>query len=639
MTALAGVFSFGMAGAEDRCARMLRAQAIYGPHGEAQWSGGPVAMGRALYRLLPEDRLDRGPVVSADGARVLVADVRLDNRPDLGRELGLSVAEAGGLSDAALLMTALERWDEDALERLVGDFAFALWDAGRQRLMLARDPMGQRPLHHHRGEGYFAFASLPKGLHALEDIPRAARAGSVADFLALMPETGEESFFEGIDRTPAGYVTLITPGRVVTRDHGRPRERPIRFRRDADYAEALVEHLETAVRARLRVSGGAVATHLSAGLDSSSVAATAARLMDPDRLIAFTASPAGEWPDTPDSFSDEWPLAAATSALYPNIDHVRISPGAVSPLDGLDRNVFLYDRPLLNLCNAVWTDAINSAAQGRGVRVMLTGQMGNFSLSHAGEEVLAGLARQGRWLALARLAAALHAGGRRWRGVARLTLGPFLPGPAWRLARKIFGGAPGLEIHSALRASAVESFGIRRRAAERGLDPDYPPWADGAAMRRWGLRRVDLGNYNKGALAGWGVDYRDPTADRRVIEYCLNIPEEQFILGGQPRSLQRRAFAGRLPAAVLCETRKGAQGADWSLGLVAARPQLEAELARLAEDPQAAAVVDLERLGAALSNWPQTGWSDPETVRQYRVVLLRAVSAGHFLRRASGRNT
>ena len=89
----------------------------------------------------------------------------------------------------------------------------------------------------------------------------------------------------------------------------------------------------------------------------------------------------------------------------------------------------------------------------------------------------------------------------------------------------------------------------------------------------------------------------------------------------------------------MLNTRKGAQGADWSLGLVAARPQLEAELARLAEDPQAAAVVDLERLGAALSNWPQTGWSDPETVRQYRVVLLRAVSAGHFLRRASGRNT
>ena len=63
----------------------------------------------------------------------------------------------------------------------------------------------------------------------------------------------------------------------------------------------------------------------------------------------------------------------------------------------------------------------------------------------------------------------------------------------------------------------------------------------------WG----DRGNFNKGVLATHGLDVRDPTADRRVLEYCLAIPPEQFILGGVPRSLARRAFADRLPAAVL----------------------------------------------------------------------------------------
>lgn len=638
MTALAGVFSFGPPIAEDACVRMLNAQAMYGPHHTARWSAGPVVMGRNLYRLLPEDRFDLGPVVSADGARALVADVRLDNREDLARDLGLAAHDVVRMSDAAVLMAALERWDDDALERLEGDYAFAYWDAGRRRLMLARDYLGQRPLHHHVTAGRLAFASMPKGLHALDDVPYAADPRSAADFLALMPETGTETYFTGIERTPPGHVTLVTPDRIVTRDHGRPRRRPVRFRRSADYASALIELMETAVRARLRVDGGAVGAHLSGGLDSSSVAATAAALMSPGRLTAFTAAPEEVWPAPREAFTDEWPHAARTAALYPNIDHVRVCADGVSPLEGLDRNFLLYDRPLLNLCNATWVDAINVAARDRGVRVMLTGQMGNFSLSHEGEETLSGLARSGRLLALVRLARALHERGRSWRSVARLTLGPYLPTPLWRLAVRIFGGPPTLARHSGLAPSAAAAHGVAARAVERGLDLDGRPWADGFEMRCWGLRRVDLGNYNKGTLAGWGVDYRDPTADRRVVEFCLNIPETEYILDGEPRSLQRRAFATRLPPEVLSETRKGSQAAAWSLGMDAAQERMVVELESLEACREAAAIIDLPRLRAAMDAWPAADRADPETARLYRNVVLRSVSAGHFLRRVSGSN-
>src|SRR5215218_10555556 len=102
MTALAGVWHLdGRPVASDNCARMLLAQAIYGRDDEAQWSDGDVALGRRLMHVLPEDRFDRQPLIGAQGRYVLVADIRLDNRDDLTRALGIGAGQARTNSDAA----------------------------------------------------------------------------------------------------------------------------------------------------------------------------------------------------------------------------------------------------------------------------------------------------------------------------------------------------------------------------------------------------------------------------------------------------------------------------------------------------------------------------------------------------------
>ena len=204
MTALAGLWRFdGRPDAAEGCARMLAAQELYGPHHGAQWSDSAVALGRRLMRVLPEDAFDRQPLIGGEGRYVLVADVRLDNRDELTEALRIPAPQARTLCDAAILLAAIERWDESCLERLVGDYAFAVWDGVRRRLLLARDPLGQRPLHYHRGNKFFAFASMPKGLHALPDVPYAPDEERIAEFLVLMPETGTQSFFLGIERVRA----------------------------------------------------------------------------------------------------------------------------------------------------------------------------------------------------------------------------------------------------------------------------------------------------------------------------------------------------------------------------------------------------------------------------------------------------
>ena len=152
------------------------------------------------------------------------------------------------------------------------------------------------------------------------------------------------------------------------------------------------------------------------------------------------------------------------------------------------------------------------------------------------------------------------------------------------------------------------------------------------------LRRVDMGNYNKGVLGGWGIDQRDPTADQRLIEYCLSVPTEQFLSNGVPRSLGLRALADRLPARVLNEKRKGLQAVDWHEGLTGAREALSQEIERLGASEPASTALDLGRMRSLVDHWPSDGWERQGVTQAYRLAMLRGLSMGHFLRKASGGN-
>ncbi len=157
-------------------------------------------------------------------------------------------------------------------------------------------------------------------------------------------------------------------------------------------------------------------------------------------------------------------------------------------------------------------------------------------------------------------------------------------------------------------------------------------------MRLWVMRRGDRGAGQKGVLAGWGIDVRDPTADRRLVEFCLAVPTEQFLRDGQPRALARRALADRLPAAVLEASGKGYQAADWHEGLGADRAGLAEEVERL-EASGVSGLIATERMRRLMEDWPQSGWERHSVAQSYRLAMLRGVSAGHFLRRAAGANT
>jgi asparagine synthase (glutamine-hydrolysing) len=641
MTALAGMWRLdGNPDAAEACGRMLTAQRIYGPDDGAQWSDGPVALGRRLARLLPEDVYDGQPLHSAAGYVVLVADVRLDNREELCAALNLQGEEAGQLSDADILLAAYGRWAEDCVDRLVGDFALAVWDKLARRLLLARDPLGARPLHYHCGARLFAFASMPKGLYALAEIPRQPDE----DFLAwemIAAPLGSRTCFKDIERVEPGHIAIVTRDGVSARRFWKPERKTLALRNADAYAEACREQLDIAVRCRLRGAND-VATHLSAGFDSSAVTATAARLLAAagGRVTAFTAVPRENYdlPLPPGRIGDEGPLAALTAAMYPNLEHVLVRTGDRSPLDLVDRYFFLFERPVPNLCNMIWVSAINDAARDRKLKVLLSASIGNLTVSYTGLALLPELLRSARLLELSRqLGMLVRHGGLRWRGAMAAAFAPFLPPWLWSwISRRFRHTDLNPRVWTAIHPDRLSQ--IQQAAGRLHRDLSYRPARDGFAERLSMLSRIDSGNYRKGMLAGWGLDHRDPMADRRLIEFCLAVPTDQFLRDGIQRSLARRALTDRVPQDVLQGKNRGLQAIDWHESLARSRTSLSDEIERLAGCGPAARSLDIDRLRDLVDNWHSDGWERTEATQSYRLALLRGISVGHFLRRASGSN-
>lgn len=645
MTALVGRWNFdGNPDAGGLCRKMLAAQEIYGPHRGDSWDAGTIALGRQLYEILPEDAFDHQPLSGDNGRFRMVADVRLDNRAELAKALGLSPVDTERMADAGYLIRAWEKWGEDCFDRLLGDYAFALWDDGEQRLILARDPFGGRPIHYHRADGFFAFSSMPKGLHALSDVPYGPDEERVAEFLALLPESGAESFFKDVRRVEPGHVMIVKRDGITSRRHWNPTPASLGKVSTGDAVEGLRHHLDQAVSDRLRGAKGRIGAHLSAGLDSSAVASTAARLLaaQGDRLTAFTSVPRKGYDgrDPRNRFGDEGPLAAMTAALHPNIDHRLIETRLGTPFDTLDRDFFLFERPILNLCNQRWMTAINDEAKKSGAEVMLVGLMGNMTFSYAGLERLHELASGGHLASLWRESRALMAKtDMSWRGAAVQAFGPWMPDFIWKALNKI-AGRPLVDLseYSAIKNECRTALDLDRRAKDRDLDLSYRPRRNGFESRLWVIRRIDHGNYNKGILGGWGIDQRDATCDRRLVEYCLSLPMEAYLANGEIRLLAKQALADRLPAAVINEQRKGLQAIDWHEGLERGRDMVRQELDHLREIPAVDAALDLDRMSAALDTWPSGDWNSDENQARYRLALLRGYSSGHFLRRASRSN-
>ena len=575
------------------------------------------------------------PTQSSPGT-VLLVDAWLDSPAEAALALGLDHVPG----DRALCAAACAKWGvETAAQRLSGDFVFAHWDEAARRLTLARDALGGRPIFYVAHPHYLLFATTLQTMLAMPETPRDLDELVVAHTMTIALQDQEQTIYRHIRRAPPGGVALFERGQCRTsRWFTHDRIAPVCLSSDQAYVEAAREHLDRAVRCRLPAEGPFV-SQLSGGFDSAGVTATAARLLGGDRrLSAYTRVAAAAHPD--EGF-DERALAGLLVDKYPNIDWKIVDDARESPRDidpESEAGALLV--PRLASFNATWFESLFLAVDRSGARVMLTGASGNLTLSHGGEPRLVDDLKHGRWRQVAH---DLRGSARlRRRSLPHVTVSAlyqaFAPRSVkrWR-QRSLAGGMPWLA-YSVVSPDFLADLDYAAKARELGHDVPFSPTDSSRQLRLrllQGQRGFDFRGFTR---RKWTVETRDPYRDRRLVEFCLGIPEDQYWREGQGRWLARRVLADRVPAETLAQLRRGRQSPEWYTLATRRRDGMAAAIDRIARSPLASRVIDVKRMRALLDDWPSDADAAHQSLALHGHALQRAISMGGFLRWHEGRN-
>jgi asparagine synthase (glutamine-hydrolysing) len=545
-----------------------------GPEGTACWRSGSIGLGHTRLATTPEAVFERLPLAHADTGCVITADVRLDNRAELIAALRIPQG-ARPTGDAEILLSAYVAWGESCVERLLGDFAFGIWDPRRRALYCARDHFGMRPFYYHNtASRFFAFASEPRAILVLSQTPYRINEGRIADYLVSQLEGIDKTstFFEEVFRLPPAHALTVTPEGVRLRRYWTLEPGPeLQLPSNQAYAEAFLDVFSEAVRCRLR-SAGPVGSMLSGGMDSGSVVAVARGLLAKEGrgpLPTFSATA----PD-PNACIETRTIQAALT--MDDLDPCTIHYGQLDELmPELEDLTWSLDEPFDG--HMALIRVIYLAARRRGIKVLLDGVAGDTMLSEGSH--LVRLMRAGRWVTAYREAVGQNRfwGGNHYpplREWVRSGLSAFAPDSVRQLRRRLLGpwrARRALERN--IRESIIDPAFARRvnlmerlriLAAHRsgGFLPDLPK--EHAQTIDHPYLTIGRERYGRVASAV-AVEPRDPFADRRVAAFCVRLPGEQKLDGGWPKAVLRRAMDGRLPDAV--RWRRGKESLGWSFNL------------------------------------------------------------------------
>src|SRR5262245_41562128 len=263
---------------------MITAVAHRGQDSEGAWSDGPVALAHCAGRTTPESLGEKQPLLDETGAICLALDGRVDNREALGAWLRSRGVLARTPSDAEHVLLAYALAGDECLARIVGDFALAIWDGRRRRLLCARDPLGIRPFYYRVAGRTFLWGSELRQLAATLPGRPEPNEGVVGEYLSNRLVAPDETLYRGISRVPPGHALIVESDGIRARRYWDiDPQREIRYRDDDEYAAHFLELFRDAVHCRLR-NAGPIAIFLSGGLDSSSIVGAAASLVREGRV-------------------------------------------------------------------------------------------------------------------------------------------------------------------------------------------------------------------------------------------------------------------------------------------------------------------------------------------------------------------
>lgn len=544
MSGIAGIFypATPKPVAPARIEAMVAAQAHRGPDGSAIWTGRGVGLGHCRLSVIDVAGSSQ-PLASADGVLTVTCNGEIYNFVELRPELKALGRVFTTSDDTEVLLHGWAVWGPALLDRLNGMFAFALYDARRQCLFLARDRFGMKPLHYVAlSDGGIAFSSELKGLLAHPLLRRSPDIHAVEDYLAFGYVPDDACLVAGVKKLPAAHSLLI--------ERGKPVPAPVRWwdldftRRVTAKGRALEEELATRLRA-------AVASHMVAdaplgGLLSSSIdGATVVALMAEASKRAVKTCTVG--------FDGDDERGAASQLARRFATEHRERPLPLNDFALIDTLAAAFDEPfgdasaltMYRLCELA-RETVTVALSGDGADETFAG--GRRHRVYASGERLRSLMpasiRLGMFGALGRFyprRAGLSLQALAGDGAESYAAAAGITAPALRSllftaeARRELGGHRAEDRYVTSMRDAPA-----RDALDRAQYADFQHWLPGNVLTK--SDRIGM---------AVGLELRDPMLDHRLVEFAASLPVGLRLKRGQGKWLMRKAMARYLPRDVL----------------------------------------------------------------------------------------
>lgn len=614
---------------QDLPDRMMTSLAFLGSERFGVWRDEQVALGQHLFVTTPQARQEQTPTHDAEAQLTLAWDGRIDNRDELAVKLGFDAAIRNEAPDSLFVLAAYKKWQQRCVDHLVGDFAFAIWDARCRQLFCARDSQGLRPLYYRSDAHKVLIASDVQALLEAKDMPRRADMNHVEREILNQNRDHNSTHFEGIYRLCNASALLVKDGKVKTWRWWKPSFRAIRYKTDAEYGDHYRDLLQQAVGVRLR-SIGSISADLSGGLDSASVVCHGTRLLasgnvdaESDRMQTYALALAeyDRWPKPDERERIEMVLAQE------DVDHhyvVNQDYDFSSLLDGCVKD---YRGGPLHIGGG-YAKALEMRRDA-GCRVNLMGQGGDEATTS--EAVI-----------------------NYFDFIYRLR-----PDLIWRDIKRYQADNPDLTLRN---IAGIRIKGVLNQTPPRGDDAGLSHARDKHHVATDGLIRkriVNLGS-NRNRLAGlpltigrdvynnimkadysqlillqkiMGIDARLPMRDQRLVEFVMRVPAEIQRQGRWGRRLVRLAGQDILPTGVQWNRDKdGSTQPDLLRFMLQSRDRTAALTKQLEKSDQLNQLIDFSLIRQNLAELPNT----PNPNRHEPVHMgktMRAVKTAWFLQR------
>lgn len=531
-----------------------------GPDDSGLFIDGPVGLGHRRLSIV-DVAAGHQPMTNEDGSLRIIYNGEIYNHADYRAGLEARGHRYQTHCDTETILHLYEEDGPRCVEKLRGMFAFAIWDARRQELFIARDRLGVKPLYYvHREDGSLYFASEIKSLLAARAVTPEINFRVLPDHLANHAPSGDETLYVGVRRLPAGHTLVWRDGRIEIKkywDISFARNETDAGRGEEDYIEEWAETFRTSVRLRL-MADVPLGMFLSGGIDSSAIAAVMSRMVD-EPIKTFSVGFA-------EREANELEYARLVARAY-KTDHHEI---IVTPDDFLSmwpKLVWHEDEPLAHLASVPLYFVSRLASEH--VKVVLTGE--------GSDELLAGYQRYYKTLYNQKIGASYH---RLTNESVRAVVRRQIEGlsPASLVRRKLSRTFLCLPLD--LESIYFDNFAVFPRAMQDELlTPETKertgrvnPYAEinrylkendaASPLNQW--LYADIKTYlhellmkqDQMSMAA-SIESRVPFLDHKLVELTARLPERLKLRGLTTKYVLRRSMKGVLPEAILKRPKMG----------------------------------------------------------------------------------